>query len=50
MEKNPVEGYGPIVEVFLANRSTVKGPTRYADFDDDEAFAESYAFLLLDPD
>ena len=50
MERNPVVGHGPIVQAFLANRSTDKGPTRYADFDDDEAFAESYALFKLDPE
>ena len=50
MERNPVVGHGPIVEAFLANRSTDKGPTRYADFDDDEAFAESFALFKLDPE
>jgi hypothetical protein len=50
MERNPIVGHGPIVEAFLANRSTDKGPTRYADFDDDEAFAESYALFKLDPE
>lgn len=50
MEANPVTVEGPIVEAFLANRSGNKGPTRYADFNTVEAFAESYALYKLDPE
>ena len=50
MEANPVTREGPIVEAFLANRSGNKGPTRYADFNAVEAFAESYALYKLDPE
>lgn len=49
MEAHPVTREGPIVEAFLANRSGTKGPTRYADFNTVEAFAESYALYKLDP-
>jgi hypothetical protein len=49
MESNPITGDGPIVEGFVTNRSGTKGPTRYADFDIGEAFAESYALYKLDP-
>lgn len=49
MEQQPISEKGPIVEAFLLNKSTGKGPTRYADFDVDEAFAESYALYKLDP-
>ena len=49
MEANPVTREGPIIEAFLANRSGKKGPTRYADFNTVEAFAESYALYKLDP-
>ena len=50
MEDNPIKGDGPIVEAFLANRSNLKGPTKYADVNADEAFAESYALYKLDSD
>ena len=50
MEANPVTSDGPIVESFLAHRSGSRGPTRYADFSNGEAFAESYALYKLDPE
>ena len=50
MDANPVTREGPIVDAFLAHRSGDKGPTRYADFSNGEAFAESYALYKLDPE
>ena len=49
MERHPIDGDGPIVEAFLEHRSTNHGPTKYAEFNDVEAFAESYALYKLDP-
>ena len=49
LERNPIDGDGPIVEAFLEHRSTNHGPTKYAEFNDVEAFAESYALYKLDP-
>ena len=50
MDANPVTSEGPIVQAFLAHRSGDKGPTRYADFNTVEAFAESYTLYKLDPE